>query len=51
MYSMSSTPLIDSSSGAATTSAMVSALAPGKLALTTTVGGAISGYCDTGSVG
>ncbi|MCY1171693.1 hypothetical protein D9M73_118140 [compost metagenome] len=48
---MFSTPLIDSSSGAATVSASVSAFAPGKVALTTTVGGAIWGYCATGSDG
>ncbi len=48
---MFSTPLIDSSSGAATVSASVSAFAPGKVALTTTVGGAISGYCATGRLG
>ena len=41
---MSSTPLICSSSGAATVSAMVSGLAPGKLARTWTVGGTTSGY-------
>src|ERR1700754_1968285 len=48
---MSSTPLIDSSSGVATVSARVSAVAPGKEAETTTVGGAISGYWATGRVG
>ena len=48
---MFSTPLIASSRGAATVAASVSALAPGKLALITTVGGAISGYSDTGKPG
>ena len=41
---MSSTPLICSSSGVATVWAMVSGLAPGKLARTWTVGGTTSGY-------
>src|SRR5689334_17889240 len=51
MYSMFSTPFTDSSMGVATTCANVSAVAPGYVALMTTVGGAISGYCATGSVG
>src|SRR5690349_19582604 len=37
--------------GVATVCAKVSAVAPGYVALMTTVGGAISGYCATGSVG
>src|SRR6185503_3038770 len=49
MYSMPSTPFSACSSGAATVSAMTSALAPGYVALTPTVGGAMSGYIDTGS--
>jgi hypothetical protein len=48
---MFSTPLIACSSGAATVSASVSALAPGKAAVTTTVGGAMLGYCAIGSDG
>jgi hypothetical protein len=51
MYSIFSTPLISCSSGAATVSARVSAEAPGKKAVTVTPGGAISGYCDSGSSG
>src|SRR5256885_14150217 len=51
MYSMCSTPLTDSSMGVATVCASVSAVAPGYVALMTTVGGAISGYCATGNVG
>src|SRR3954470_18606845 len=43
-----STPESCSSIGAATVFASVSALAPGYDALIVTVGGAISGYCDTG---
>src|SRR3546814_1099309 len=46
MYSMSSTPLIDSSSGAATVSAMTLGLAPGYCARTTTVGGTTSGRSE-----
>ena len=42
---MPSTPLISCSIGAATVSAIVSAEAPGKAAVTATEGGAISGYC------
>src|SRR5690606_23391075 len=47
---MPSTPLICSSIGMMTLARMVSALAPGELADTWTVGGAISGYWVTGSV-
>ena len=47
MYIMFSTPLIWSSSGAMTEFNTVWALAPW---LTYTVGGAMSGYCSTGSV-
>ena len=47
---MPSTPLICCSNGAATVSATTSADAPGYLALTTTVGGAISGYSEIGRV-
>src|SRR5262249_48288527 len=50
MYIMFSTPLACCSMGAATVSATTLALAPGYEADTTTVGGAISGYCATGSV-
>ena len=50
MYSMSSTPLTCSSMGVATVSASVCGFAPGYTAVTTTVGGAISGYDATGSV-
>ncbi len=50
MYSMSSTPLICCSMGAATVSEMVCAEAPGYCAVTTTVGGTTSGYSATGSV-
>ena len=46
---MSSTPLICCSSGVATVWAMVSGLAPGYCAMTMTVGGTRSGYCDTGN--
>src|SRR5262245_4941126 len=35
--------------GAATVAAIVSALAPGYVVVMVTVGGAISGYCSTGS--
>jgi hypothetical protein len=45
---MSSTPLISCSSGVATVLLMTSAEAPGYCAVTTTFGGAISGYCATG---
>jgi hypothetical protein len=48
MYSMPSTPLIDSSSGMATVSAITLGLAPGYWARTTTAGGTTSGYSDTG---
>ena len=48
---MFSTPLICSSRGSATWFCSVSALAPGYWALTVTVGGTISGYWATGSVG
>src|SRR5258705_9947421 len=51
MYIMSSTPLICSSNGAETVSAMTLGLAPGYVALTTTVGGTTSGYSLTGSNG
>src|SRR3954464_14727039 len=47
---MFSTPLTCCSIGAATVSATVSELAPGKIADTSTVGGVISGYCAIGSV-
>jgi hypothetical protein len=49
MYSMSSTPLMDSSSGEATVSAMTLGLAPGYWARTTTDGGTTSGYSEMGS--
>ena len=42
-------PLSCSSMGAATVLERVSALAPGKVAVTTTVGGAICGYCAIGN--
>jgi hypothetical protein len=45
---MCSTPLISCSIGLATVSATVSADAPGYVALTVTVGGTTSGYCETG---
>ena len=48
MYSMSSTPLISCSRGVATVSERTLALAPGKTALTWTLGGAISGYWAIG---
>ena len=48
MYSMPSTPFTCCSSGVATVSAMTSGVAPGKVARTTTVGGATSGYWATG---
>src|SRR5256885_14690740 len=47
---MPSTPLTCCSIGAATVSATTWALAPGYVADTSTVGGAISGYCAIGSV-
>src|SRR5262245_48422238 len=50
MYIMPSTPLTCCSIGAATVSATTCALAPGYEAETSTVGGAISGYCASGSV-
>src|SRR6516162_9750895 len=50
MYIMPSTPLTCCSIGAATVSATTRALAPGYDADTSTVGGAISGYCATGRV-
>src|ERR1700730_2295922 len=46
---MPSTPLICSSSGAATVSAMTLGLAPGNCARTTTAGGTTSGYSEIGS--
>src|ERR1700741_2616138 len=46
---MFSTPLICSSSGAATVSAITFGLAPGYVARTTIDGGTTSGYSDTGS--
>src|SRR4051794_35324754 len=48
MYIMFSTPLTCCSMGAATVSATTWALAPGYDADTSTVGGAMSGYCATG---
>ena len=50
MYIMFSTPLICSSRGAITEFNTVDALAPVYVALTDTVGGAMSGYCVIGSV-
>ncbi|MNS63062.1 hypothetical protein D3C72_961470 [compost metagenome] len=50
MYSMSSTPLICSSSGEATVSAITLGLAPGYCARTTTEGGTTSGYSEIGSL-
>src|SRR3989344_2508566 len=47
---MFSTPLICSSSGAATVSAMTLGLAPGNWARTTTEGGTTSGYSEMGSL-
>jgi hypothetical protein len=49
MYSMSSTPLIAFSRGAATVCSSTVAEAPGYTARTCTTGGAISGYCAIGS--
>ena len=46
---MPSTPLICSSIGVATVSAMVCGLAPGYCALTMTDGGMTSGYSEIGS--
>src|SRR5690349_16559310 len=46
---MLSVPLICSSSGVATVSAMVLGLAPGNCAVTTTDGGTTSGYSEIGS--
>src|SRR4051794_283439 len=46
---MFSTPLICSSMGATTVEATTSALAPGYWPVTLIIGGAISGYCATGS--
>src|SRR3989337_1028721 len=48
---MPSTPLICSSIGVDTVSAMTWGLAPGYGARTTTVGGATSGYSEIGSAG
>ena len=48
-YKRFSTPLNCSSIGAATVLAKVSALAPGKVAVISTVGGAICGYCAMGN--
>jgi hypothetical protein len=50
MYSMFSTPLSCCSMGVAMLSETTRALAPGYLEVMTTVGGAISGYCEIGSV-
>src|SRR5690606_40589961 len=50
MYVMFSTPFTASSMGVATERATASALAPGYDAVTTTVGGAISGNCEMGKV-
>src|ERR1700739_533109 len=46
---MFSTPLICCSIGVATVEATTSALAPGYWPVTVMIGGAISGYCATGS--
>ena len=46
---MFSTPLISCSIGVATVSASTFGFAPGYTARTTTVGGAISGYCAMGN--
>ena len=48
---MPSTPLICSSIGVDTVSAITLGLAPGYCARTTTVGGATSGYSEIGSAG
>ena len=50
-YIMSSTPLMDSSSGVATVSAISLGLAPGYTVRTTTEGGTTSGYSLTGRLG
>src|ERR1700721_2079127 len=50
MYNMSSTPLIASSRGAATVSAMTLGFAPGNCARTMTEVGMISGYSAKGSL-
>src|SRR4029450_7097279 len=47
---MSSTPLICSSSGVATVSAITFGLAPGNCARTTTDGGTTSGYSEIGNL-
>src|SRR5262252_3259305 len=49
MYNMFSTPLICCSIGVTTVDATTSALAPGYWPETLMIGGAISGYCATGS--
>src|SRR3546814_9391662 len=51
MYIMSSTPVIASSSGVATVSAITLGLAPGYTVRTTTEGGTTSGYSPIGSSG
>ncbi|CAH0326760.1 hypothetical protein SRABI106_04766 [Rahnella aquatilis] len=51
MYTMFSTPLIASSSGVATVSAITFGLAPGYSARTCTLGGTTFGYSLTGSRG
>ena len=45
---MPSTPLTRCSIGSATSRSTVAALAPGYRAVTCTVGGTTSGYCETG---
>src|SRR5690606_42026106 len=50
-YIMPSTPLIASSSGVATVSAMTLGLAPGYTVRTTTDGGTTSGYSPIGRIG
>lgn len=50
MYSIFSTPLIFSSSGAATVSAMTFGFAPGYCALIVTEGGTTSGYSEIGNL-
>jgi hypothetical protein len=50
MYFMPQAPLMDCSSGMITDSANDLALAPGYDADTMTIGGAIEGNCDVGSV-
>src|SRR6516225_9024795 len=49
IYSIFSTPLICCSSGVTTVDATTSALAPGYWPETLMIGGAIAGYCATGS--